>query len=1083
MTRTFACLLICIGFVLLFPLHAQTPQRNIAAIERLIAAKDYNSARKLFNELADEFLNKHTFDSLSSLIPVIGKLTFESGGAEPAMDAMHSWIKKFQQKQIPDTIIVDAYVAAQDYAGRIGVNKQAYELAAETLPLAEKVESKKIGATATTETNLGTFAQRLGNVQLSLQHHRRAISLLEKQKDVDPSKLYKSYNAIASLMWYTSKLDSAAVFFDKALVALSKCPPDDLNKFYRPAIIKNNMSALFSSQGNLSKAMKAQQDAIQHLQQFIASKNDFPQKEDAPAFLFEAIDNLGGFYKEVGNYGKAMELLNYSYEHKQQQTPGQPGIFISEIIMGQLYNSMHEFALAEKLLLSGLEKLEKTEGDYLFWAADAYYSLALVYESTQRIQQAAASFSKSDSLYQASYAGEYDNVYLEFVRNASLFYAKHDQFDKAIATTQKAYNYVVKVQGENTLEAFNQLLNMSEINYLAGKFQQSLSLSNKALNVLAIQVKNSQTPLDSVKNELYKPGAILMLAQSDYAMREKEKEKDSGRAYLRQLSLKLADALKLLERRKLFIDDDNSINAVLEENRDLISFAKKISLELYRLDSNEADLSQLIGYHESALYNRIRSRLDKDRAIRFHNIPTALQKEEEAVRAAIPAALSDTGSNEVLMNRYIDAVSKRTNLLERIKKEYPGYYDMRYGSLFKIIPGLQKLVPAGSTVVRYLFSGDELLALVIDQKKQQLISLGKPSLNSLINPLLSATSEKEVLPLLHQLYNHTWKSIAPSVNTSKVVVIPDGILFNLSFELLTPTELDNFSSLASNSLLNKHSFSYQYSLFMLEKDSSAKQDLKNYIVFAPGFSEQGKTAYRNAVKDSITIDQQYLTLLPQPFTNALAKKMEKQLGGEAFLEQSSTLASFRQHAGDHKIVHVGTHGEFNNERPEQSRIIFAKSDPLDTDSNTLYLSDIYNCNIKTDLAMLTACESGKPGYDDGEGMISFAHAFNYAGSKSILTGLWKIDEQATAIITEYFLENLARKMPSDVALQKAKLKYLGEAKGRMQAPAYWAGLVLLGDTNIIELEKPRRTWVWLTGAMVAILVPIIVRRRRNKKAA
>jgi len=83
--------------------------------------------------------------------------------------------------------------------------------------------------------------------------------------------------------------------------------------------------------------------------------------------------------------------------------------------------------------------------------------------------------------------------------------------------------------------------------------------------------------------------------------------------------------------------------------------------------------------------------------------------------------------------------------------------------------------------------------------------------------------------------------------------------------------------------------------------------------------------------------------------------------------------------------------------------------------------------------MLTACESGKPGYQDGEGMISLAHAFNYAGSESILTGLWKIDEQASAMLLDLFYENLADGLPKDEALRQAKLSYLQQAEGRMLA--------------------------------------------------
>ena len=62
--------------------------------------------------------------------------------------------------------------------------------------------------------------------------------------------------------------------------------------------------------------------------------------------------------------------------------------------------------------------------------------------------------------------------------------------------------------------------------------------------------------------------------------------------------------------------------------------------------------------------------------------------------------------------------------------------------------------------------------------------------------------------------------------------------------------------------------------------------------------------------------------------------------------------------------------------------------------------------MASNLTILSACESGKPGYQDGEGMVSLAHAFNYAGSQRILMALWKIDEQSSSRITEFFIENI-----------------------------------------------------------------------------
>jgi CHAT domain-containing protein len=209
--------------------------------------------------------------------------------------------------------------------------------------------------------------------------------------------------------------------------------------------------------------------------------------------------------------------------------------------------------------------------------------------------------------------------------------------------------------------------------------------------------------------------------------------------------------------------------------------------------------------------------------------------------------------------------------------------------------------------------------------------------------------------------------------------------------------------------------------------------------------------------------------------------MQEQLHGNSFIYDRSTLSAFKNNAGRHKIIHIGTHAESNNLHPEFSRVIFAKDTAKKGENNSLYLFDIYNCELTSNLTVLTACETGRPGYQDGEGMISLAHAFNYAGSESIITGLWKIDEQASAMLMNYFYENLLEGMEKDEALRLAKLKYLSTSGGRTLAPQYWAGLVLMGDTAAVSINQEKSfTWVILLICLLVIIAGYFFIKRSLK---
>ncbi len=377
-------------------------------------------------------------------------------------------------------------------------------------------------------------------------------------------------------------------------------------------------------------------------------------------------------------------------------------------------------------------------------------------------------------------------------------------------------------------------------------------------------------------------------------------------------------------------------------------------------------------------------------------------------------------------------------------------------------------IPESSSVVRFIFAGKKLAALVADKDQRNLVVLDAEGLNAEVEALSGYEANPERLgETLYRLYNRLWQPLVKSVRNKRVIIIPDGILFNINFEMLSPVRIKRFEELAAHSLLSEYIISYNYSLFLVNKNRESRPD-RNFIAFTPGFSDRSKEVYKKSSDTAMLIDNFYLTLLPQPFSVDLATTAVGQFGGDVYTGERSTVNAFRQKADGHTIIHIGTHAEADNLNPQLSRLIFSKGISQDEMDNYLYLFDIYNCNLHSKLTVLTACETGKVGYEDGEGLVSLAHAFNYAGSESILMGLWKIDEKSCATLVKYFYDNLSKGLPKDEALKAAKIAYLHETRGRALAPQYWAGLVIMGNTDSIHIEKRRYTY-WLLGGSLLLL--------------
>ena len=398
--------------VLLFPLLAQQnrPTEVVPVIKKAIGSGNYITAdsllKKAINAADDPAI-------LVNYISLTGEINKELSGIGQATQAVLNLVNLIKTKNPPARIMLDAYREATDFFDIEGLNQQAYNATTEALAYAQQLPDSASLEVARCEYNLGSYAHRLGNIGLSQEHHRKALAIREADTNTSPENLYLSYNAIGSMMWYGSKYDSATFFYNKSLDALARMPGNDLNKYYRPAIIQNNLAGLYSAEGKTSQAIVAMQETIENYQFYIGSKDSLPKKADAESGLFMAIDNLAGIYKEIGDYGKAGDLLLYSYNQKKQKlSADQPDIFISEILLGEHYNSIRQYDKAIRYTTSGLEKLEKAEGDYLFWKGDAMYTLALVYENLKNISKATEYYQKSEEVYEESFQGYFDNAYM-----------------------------------------------------------------------------------------------------------------------------------------------------------------------------------------------------------------------------------------------------------------------------------------------------------------------------------------------------------------------------------------------------------------------------------------------------------------------------------------------------------------------------------------------------------------------------------------------------------------------------------------------------------------------------------------------
>jgi len=140
--------------------------------------------------------------------------------------------------------------------------------------------------------------------------------------------------------------------------------------------------------------------------------------------------------------------------------------------------------------------------------------------------------------------------------------------------------------------------------------------------------------------------------------------------------------------------------------------------------------------------------------------------------------------------------------------------------------------------------------------------------------------------------------------------------------------------------------------------------------------------------------------------------------------------------GDKDVIHLSCHAYFNQEEPLNSGLLLS--------DGMLTVKDIFSMNIKTNLLVLSACETGLNEQKPGDELIGLTRAFLYSGTKSTMVSLWSVSAVSTLKLMESFYKKIKNeKMSKAEALQKAQIGMMQDE--HYSHPYYWAPFVLIGD--------------------------------------
>ena len=167
---------------------------------------------------------------------------------------------------------------------------------------------------------------------------------------------------------------------------------------------------------------------------------------------------------------------------------------------------------------------------------------------------------------------------------------------------------------------------------------------------------------------------------------------------------------------------------------------------------------------------------------------------------------------------------------------------------------------------------------------------------------------------------------------------------------------------------------------------------------------------------------------------------------EVFLAEEATEERAKSLGKDIPIIHFACHAILNERFPLDSALALSIPEhPKEGQDNGLLQAwEIFEkVRIDADLVTLSACDSGLGKEMGGEGLIGLTRAFQYAGARSILASLWKVEDTSTAELMKRFYQYLKGGKTKDEALRLSQIDLIHSPN--FSSPVHWAAFELIGD--------------------------------------
>ncbi len=306
-------------------------------------------------------------------------------------------------------------------------------------------------------------------------------------------------------------------------------------------------------------------------------------------------------------------------------------------------------------------------------------------------------------------------------------------------------------------------------------------------------------------------------------------------------------------------------------------------------------------------------------------------------------------------------------------------------------------------------------------------------------------SEKLLLPLAETLRGKTqW------------VISPDGALSQLPFELLLldgsriveSVELHYAQSLSVYALSRARQDEYRG--LRRSKDLLAVGNPEYEPTAAPTADTRTRSAAASRVLGEEQLKDMHQAWPPLPGTQREIDAIRRLLPNSDVLlkHDASEEAIQRVNASgalaNYRYLHFAVHGNLSMSDPALPSLVLSQVNLNPGTDGHITAAEWPGYELRSDLTVLSACETGLGKSLSGEGVMGLPFALFAAGNVNTLLSLWPVFDDVTPKLMEKFFSRLIAGQSAASALSATKREMAADPNPRIRHPSSWAGFILVG---------------------------------------